>query len=126
MIHFQYLANNRAGLFRTVLHFSGTLYLLTLGKHHRRLRRLLNILKEPGDLNKLSNICFNNPSIVQWRIGAVLPLLSSRVFFYLAHVLHSLLLLLLLIVNYIVPFSFCLFSFSFFFIFYSGISLSVC
>ena len=28
-------------------------------------RRLLNILKDPCNLNKLSNICFNNPSIVQ-------------------------------------------------------------
>ena len=28
-------------------------------------RRLLNILKEPCNLNKLSNICFYNPSIVQ-------------------------------------------------------------
>ena len=96
-------------------------------------RRLLNILKEPCNLSKLSNICFNNPSTVQKRIGAVLSLLSSRVFFYLAHVSHPLLLLLLLIVNYIVPFSFCLYSFLFFLIFffffsflifYSGISLS--
>ena len=46
--------------------------------------------------------------------GSVLFLVFTHVFFYLAHVSHSLLLLLLLIVNYITPFSFCLFSFLFF------------
>ena len=107
--------------FRTVLHLSGTLYLLTFEKHHHclLLRRLLNVLKEPCNLNKLSNICFYNPSIVKYRIGAVLsPLL-------------------LLTVNFIVPFSFLSFLFFifilififiylliFYFLFYSGISLS--
>ena len=65
-----FLANNRAGL----VSFSNRAPLLwnSLPVDVREApspssfkRRLLNILKDPCNLNKLSNICFNNPSIVQ-------------------------------------------------------------
>ena len=65
-----FLANNRAGL----VSFSNRAPLLwnSLPVDVREApspssfkRRLLNILKDPYNLNKLSSICFNNPSIVQ-------------------------------------------------------------
>ena len=65
-----FLANNRAGL----VSFSNRAPLIwnSLPVDVREApslssfkRRLLNILKEPYNLNKLSNICFYNPSIVQ-------------------------------------------------------------
>ena len=65
-----FLANNRAGL----VSFSNRAPLLwnslpvdvwEAPSPSSFKRRLLNILKEPSYLNKLSSICFNNPSIIQ-------------------------------------------------------------